>query len=211
MFAEAKVEKHGNQLVITHGDDKECYVEFRKEPIKQEAESERQGRPIFKDIDFIRIQFPGDKTKVVDRPVTDFDKQRFPNQWRSFEETGAVVHEGTPINEWPPLTKSQALEFKGMGIHTVEQLANIGDHLLTFFGARNYRDEAKTFLEKSKGADSQIAKLQAQMAELMAANAAHAQANAELMARLNQAPEETPKVRKPRGPNKPKAVESTNP
>lgn len=234
MFADAKVEKSGNQLIVRHGDDKECFVEFRKESQQQMAESERQGRPIFADIDFITIRFPGNKTTVVDKPVTDFDKQRFPGQWKQFQETGVVVQEGTPITEWPPLTKSQALEFKGMGIHTVEQLANIGDHLLTFFGARNYREEARAFLEKSKGFDAQLEKvqtensqklqaLQKQMEESSAASASQLTelmaANALLMAKLNEKPDNLPAAEakpapKKRGPKpKPKApaVESPNP
>jgi hypothetical protein len=81
MFAEANVIKEGGSLHVVHGSDKECWVEFRKHPVFQQIESEEKGRPIFKDVDYIAIRFPGDKTKMVDRPVCDQDKLRFAAQW----------------------------------------------------------------------------------------------------------------------------------
>jgi hypothetical protein len=168
MFVEATVHKSGNQLHVTHGDDKECYVEFRLEAVHMVGDSEKEGRPIFKDFPFIRIMFPGDKTKVVDRPVTDADKQRFPQQYAAFERQGEQVQSGTPITEWPFLTKSQALEMKGIGIHTVEQLAGVADHNLTWFGAREYREKAKAWLEAAKGDSAIVSQLTAQIEALKA-------------------------------------------
>lgn len=167
-FAAATVHKSGNQLHVTHGDDKECFVEFRLEAVHMVGESEKQGRPIFQDMPFIRIMFPGDKTKVVDRPVTDADRQRFPNQYAAFERQGEQVQSGTPITEWPFLTKSQALEMKGIGIHTVEQLAGVVDGNLTWFGAREYRDKAKAWLDAAKGDSAVVSQLMAQIEALKA-------------------------------------------
>lgn len=168
MFAEATVHKSGNQLHVTHGDDKECYVEFRLEAVHMQADSEKEGRPIYKDFPYIRIMFPGDKTKVVDRPVTDNDKIRFPNQWAAFERQGEQVQSGTPITEWSILTKSQALEMKAIGIHTVEHLANVSDQNLTWLGAREYRDKARAWLEAAKGTSAIVTQLQAQIEALKA-------------------------------------------
>jgi hypothetical protein len=167
MFAEATVHKSGNQLHVTHGDDKECYVEFRLEAVRMEAESEREGRPIYRDMPFIRIMFPGDKTKVVDRPVSDTDKQRFSHQWAVFERQGEQVQSGTPITEWPFLTKSEALSLKGIGIHTVEQLANVADGNLTWLGARDYRERAKSWLAAANDS-SIVSQLTAQIEALKA-------------------------------------------
>lgn len=168
MFADARVEKSGGQLHVSHGDDKECYVEFRMEPIHMTAHSEAEGRPIYQDFPFIRIMFPGDKTKVVDRPVTDTDKQRFPNQYRAFEQQGVQVQTGTPITEWSILTRSQAMEMKAMGIHTVEQLSNVSDTNLNWLGARDYRDKAKAWISASSDTGATVSKLMAEIATLRA-------------------------------------------
>lgn len=152
-FVDAKVTKRGgNNYEVTHGDDSSLHVEFRLEAEPQPAESEKQGRPIFKDVPYITIMFPGDRTKKVDRPVTDEDKFRFARQWDVFERTGEHGHIGTPIVEWAMITKGQALEFKGMNIHTVEALSAIPDTALTWLGAREDRNRAKVWLENaSKG------------------------------------------------------------
>jgi hypothetical protein len=168
MFADAQVHKSGSTLHVTHGDDKECYVEFRMEPIHLVAKSEEQGRPIFEDQPFIRIMFPGDKTKVVDRPISEQDKQRFPNQYRAFSEQGVQVQSGTPITEWSILTRSQAMEYKSMGVHTIEQLAAVSDVNLTWLGAREYREKAKTWISASSDTSATVTKLMAEIASLRA-------------------------------------------
>lgn len=191
MFAEANVIKEGNTLHVTHGSDKECWVEFRKHPVFQQIESEEKGRPIFKDVDYIAIRFPGDKTKMVDRPVQDQDKLRFAAQWHQFEQTGIVTQIGTPLEEWPPITKSQALELKGLGIHTVEQLSNLGDGLLGFLGAREYREAARKYLEKASGSEAQMKMLNERMDELMRRNAELSEQLAAAAAEREQAKAET--------------------
>ena len=168
MFAEAQIHKSGSQLHVTHGDDKECYVEFRMEPIHMVAKSEELARPIYEDQPFIRIMFPGDKTKIVDRPVADHDKHRFPSQYRAFEQQDTQVQSGTPITEWSILTKSQAMEYKGMGIHTIEQLSTVSDGNLTWLGARDYRDKAKAWISAASDTGATVSKLMAEIASLRA-------------------------------------------
>ena len=54
--------------------DSQLYVEFytsEKDPYK--------GKP------FIKIVVPGDKTTVIDQPVRDDHKERFPRQWLHFQ------------------------------------------------------------------------------------------------------------------------------
>ncbi|WAL81317.1 chromosome partitioning protein ParA [Pandoraea sp. XJJ-1] len=139
-----------------HGDDSRLYVEFTMEAIHQTAESEKQGRPIFKDVPHIQIHFPGDRTKKIFRPVKmeddmqgPADPRRFPKQWSAFEAQREQVQDGTPIEQWGPITKSQAMELKSMHIHTVEQLAGIADSNLTWLGARQLRDKAEAWLKQA--------------------------------------------------------------
>ena len=157
-FAQARVVEHGNQLHVVHGDDAKLYVEFTMEAVHQAALSEEEGRPIYKDVPHIRIHFPGDRTKQIFRPVKmqddhvgPADPVRFSRQWAAFSSQQEQVQTGTPVEEWGPLTKSQAMELKGMHIHTVEQLAGIADNNLSWLGARELRDKAAAWLAQAQG------------------------------------------------------------
>ena len=47
------------------------------------------------------------------------------------------------------------MSLKTLNIHTIQQLASLGEHNLNFMGARSFRDKAKLWLEKAAGeADS---------------------------------------------------------
>jgi hypothetical protein len=155
-FAQAKVIEQGNQLHVVHGDDAKLYVEFTLEAVHQPALSEQEGRPIYKDVPHIRIHFPGDRTKQIFRPVKmeddhvgPADPVRFSRQWVAFKAQQEQVQTGTPLIEWGPLTKSQAMELKGLHIHTVEQLAGIADNNLTWLGARELREKAIAWLKQA--------------------------------------------------------------
>lgn len=189
-FTSAQVALRPNQHVgmASHGNDKGLFVTFYNEAIQQGAESERQGRPVFKDVPHVHILFPGDRTKEVRRPVrltaddnTPSDPERWPAQWQAFQSQGENQLQGLPITEWAPLTKSQAMELKAMHIHTVEQLAELPDHTLTWMGARELREHARSFLAQAKdGAENarlraenealrtDVEMLKKQMSELMA-------------------------------------------
>lgn len=156
-FATPTVHKNGNQLHVSHGNDEGLYVEFENIPTQNMAETEKEGRPIFYDIPYIKISFPGDRTKQVNKPVTEEHKTRFPRQWAAFVAQEAQVVVGTPITEWGPLTKSQAVEFKAMNIHTVEALAALPDTALTWLGSRTYRDKAQSWLANATDGSAVIA------------------------------------------------------
>ncbi|RQS22413.1 chromosome partitioning protein ParA [Burkholderia sp. Bp8995] len=173
-FATPFIHKQGNQLHVSHGDDSGLLVEFTLEPVHQEAESERQGRPIYKDVPHIRIHFPGDRTKQIFRPVKmqddvqgPSDPRRFSRQWEAFVEQRAQVSEGTPLEQWPPLSRSEVLSMKAMHIHTVEQLAAIADHNLSWLGARELRDKAAAWLQNADGG-KEVIRLMAENDQLRA-------------------------------------------
>lgn len=156
MFATAQHNLSGGATygMASHGDDKGLYVEFENRAVQIPFLSEREGRPIFEEQAFITIHFPGDKTKRVERPVKmkgddagPSDPERFPRQWQAFKNQEAQSATGTPITEWPPLTKSQAMELKALNILTVEGLAAMPDTACSWLGSRELRDKAKTWLE----------------------------------------------------------------
>lgn len=157
--------------------DAQLHVEF----FICDYEGDWKGRP------FVRIMIPGDKNNVVEQPVREDHKERFPRQWLYFQmkqnEAEGQPAIGTTLNEWQAtnkedLTKSQVEELKILKFQTVEQVAMASDAQLQRIGmggvglrekARNYlqrknRAETNAELEQTK---SQLAELQAQMAELL--------------------------------------------
>jgi hypothetical protein len=148
-----------NAEMAQYGDDKGLWVEFFTEAVSQPFESEKAGRPIYKEEVFIHILTPGAKTDIKRRvrltqeeaSGAPTDPERFPRQWVAFQAKGEQISDGTPIEQWPPIGKAQALEFKAVKIHTVEQLAAIPDNALHNFGmnGRRLRDLAKAFIDKA--------------------------------------------------------------
>jgi hypothetical protein len=168
-LVQPQVIQQGNNYHVQHGTDAGLYVEFYTQAIQDEEASLAQGRPIFNDVDFIKIIPVGDKNTIVCRPVklttdggTPPDTVRWANQYAAFKAQREQPISGTPVTEWPPLTKSQAMMLKGVHIHTVEALAEVSDANLfnIGMGARELRDKAKAFLAQAAGGVgiSQLAK-----------------------------------------------------
>jgi hypothetical protein len=149
MLKEAIIDRDGN---ASYGDDRGLLVEFVKHPVFQEYISEQSGRIQYSEEDFIRIDFPGDRTKSVFKAVNPAEHPfRFPRQWAAFLAQSEQVPDGTPVTEWAVLSRSEALNLKGMKIHTVESLAALPDTALqSFLGATELREKAKHWLAQAK-------------------------------------------------------------
>lgn len=170
-FASPQNVMRANGDFAKYGDDSSLYVEFYIEPVHLVALSEKEGRALYEDREFIIIQSPGNKNKVV-RQATDIDKARFSRQFAAFKAQGDQAAIGLPLGEWGALTKAQVLEFKAMQIHTVEQLAGLPDSALNWLGANETRLKAQEYLKKFdqtaiKDLQDKFDKLQTQHAELI--------------------------------------------
>ena len=114
----------------TQGADSRLQVRFYKKSVQQEQESIDAGRPIFKDFDFVQICVAGDTLTEIDTYALQNHKQRFPIQWANYmNRQGAHDEElvGTPVAEWPLVSKSQAEELRAIKFQTVESIANASD------------------------------------------------------------------------------------
>ena len=135
--------------------DSRLQVRFYKKPVHQEQESIDAGRPIYKEFDFVHICVAGDTLTEIDTYALQNHKQRFPIQWANYmNRVGANDQEvvGTPVAEWPLVSKSQAEELRAMKFFTVESIASASDQQLQRMGMAagmspySFRDKAKTFL-----------------------------------------------------------------
>jgi len=135
--------------------DSRLQVRFYKRPVQQEHESQEAGRPIFKEFDFVHICVAGDTLTEIDTYVLPSHKTRFPQQWANYmNRQGANEPDivGTPVSEWPIVSKSQAEELRALKFHTVEAIAGASDQQLQRMGMAAgmspyaFRDKAKSFL-----------------------------------------------------------------
>jgi hypothetical protein len=136
--------------------DSRLQVRFYKRPVQQEAETIAEGRPIYKEFDFVHICVAGDTLTEIDTYALQSHKTRFPIQWANYQNRlGADDQEvvGTPVGEWPLVSKSQAEELRAMKFHTVESIANASDQQLQRMGMAAgmspyaFRDKAKSYLK----------------------------------------------------------------
>jgi hypothetical protein len=135
--------------------DSRLQVRFYKKPVHQEQESMDAGRPIYKEFDFVHICVAGDTLTEIDTFALQQHKTRFPIQWANYmNRVGANDQEvvGTPVSEWPLISKSQAEELRAMKFFTVEAIASASDQQLQRMGMAAgmspyaFRDKAKAFL-----------------------------------------------------------------
>lgn len=154
------------------GGDDSLFVVFYWGTIKDDAQSEEHGRPIFRDAEYVRIIVPGDKNNINDRPASKHDKQRFAKQYAAFR-AGVSEEEqliGTRLKDWPLLTRAQVEEYAYLGIKTVEQLAEARDDVISRVpGMRDMKQAAHIWIGRSKAtaeAAKAIAKEKEQAAKI---------------------------------------------
>ena len=136
------------------GADENLYAEFYIKPVKQNFDSEQAGRPIFKDVVYVKIMTPSDQLSQIDTIAREDHKARFPRQWAYFQNKQAGQQQvvGTPVGEWPQLTASAAEELRALKFYTVELIANANDGQLQKIGMiagmspHSLRDKARAFL-----------------------------------------------------------------
>ncbi len=173
-------------------------VRFYKRPVQQEQESLEAGRPIFKEFDFVHICVAGDTLTEIDTYALPSHKTRFPIQWANYmNRVGANEPDivGTPVSEWPIVSKSQAEELRALKFHTVEAIANASDLQLQRLGMAAgmspyaFRDKAKAFLNLAINAaetDKREQEINALKEELAKKDAETAKMKAETDAKLAQ-------------------------
>ena len=191
--------------------DSRLAVQFYKKSVKQDIASDEAGRPIFKEFDFVRIMIPGDNLTEIDTYAQESHKQRFPRQWAHYQNQVANHQDiiGTPLDQWPQVTRSQADELRGLKFHTVESIADCSDQQLQRIGMvagmspHNFRLKAKAFLNLASDS-AEVAQREAELAQVKEENAKiKAETDAKLAAMQEQmsallaaVAEKTPKTRK---------------
>jgi len=189
--------------------DGSLYVSFYKKAVEIADETAAQGRPIFRECDFVRIMVPGNSLSEIDTIAREDHKNRFPVQWARYINTQgeATQEQGTPIKEWPLVSVSQAEELRGLKFYTVESIANASDLTVQKIGMAagmspyEFRNKAKAFLNLANET-AEVAKKDEQITHLQEENA---KIRAETDAKLAQMQEQMAAILAAVGEKKPKA------
>jgi hypothetical protein len=159
------------------------HLRFWTETIPHPGKSAEEGRAVYFDVDMIGITNPGSRDETV-RKAADKAKEDEYYAWAyaKWQKTKEQPVDGTPVEMVPWLNKSQALELKGINIHTLEVLAEAPEPAMQrMMGLRDLKKKAQSYLAAAKdGAvvskmqdeladrDRTISMLQKQMADMSA-------------------------------------------
>ena len=155
--------------------DKSLGVTFYTMEEEDSVQTVKQGHPVFRTVECVRIQVPGEKEPRGGRVKSVYPdpRLRFRAQYERFKagQTRQIV--GQPLNQWGLLTPARAKEYEYFGVYSVEQLAALADtSVQNIQGSLGDRQKARDFLEMARGqapiaqARAEIEKLRLELAAL---------------------------------------------
>ncbi len=131
--------------------DETLLVKFFYKTREDKVETRRQGRPIFKEVEYVDIKIAGDRAGGVCRPARGADKERFPRHYLAFKNRVEAPVTGTPLAEWSLIPRSAIEQLTYANVKTVEQLALLSDEYASQIqGGYGYKAKAAKYLEDVK-------------------------------------------------------------
>jgi hypothetical protein len=178
-------------------DFEHLYVEFFMDTIQNMRETAEQGRPIFNNVEYVKVRIAGDKGTVHVAPAHEKAyavregvmgvthrvsyAEMYPEQYKAFKAGLSQAVTGTPIDEAPFLTMANRAELKGVNVFTIEALAGLEKTDKLGMNGDRMREQARAYLKRAEGsaidgkllADNEALKadlevMKAQMAQLLA-------------------------------------------
>ena len=128
-----------------------------------------------------RSSILGESLNIVDREVTEQDKQRWPQKWSQYLQNITQIPDGVPLNLLYPSKPEIVETLRGYNIQTVQQLQKLSGHAIGTIGmgcqewvnaAAKYMEQADKGVDHHKfnqamnAKDQQIKTLQRQIEEL---------------------------------------------
>lgn len=142
----------GHVGTVQYGGDRSMVVMFYNKGVQNPAKSAEAGRPFFEDRVFVRIHPPGERLNIIDRPMQDSDRRRWPMQWAQFKENRAQIPEGTPIDLLYPDQPAIAQTLRASGVHTVESCAELSANAIETIGmgVQRFVNDAQKYLSTAQ-------------------------------------------------------------
>ena len=119
------VEKRLNHALMTKVADANRELEDRAKLLEiagkfDDAKAERAKKypdePIYREIEFITINIPGDKTLNVHRPIMPADKHRFRAKYEAFKQGRGEPVDGTPLERLSEISHAQIQDLAYVGV-----------------------------------------------------------------------------------------------
>lgn len=127
--------------------DSNLYAMFYIHPQLQQVESEKKQRPVYKDVLYVQINIKGQKNSNFSRAAIEQDKIDYPKAWASYQNNNPEMTDGTPIKFLPGMSPGVELELKGIGILSIEDMADLTDAgIANIMGGRMLNTRAKAYL-----------------------------------------------------------------
>lgn len=137
---------------VKFGDDSQLVVIFYTKAVFNAALSQEKGVRQYENQTWIKMHPPGERLNIIDRPVENGDKNRFPRQWNLFLQNKSQIPDGTPIDLLFANNPAIADNLRAFGVHTIQQCANLSAHAMDTIGmgANDWKNMAKQYLENAK-------------------------------------------------------------
>ena len=186
-FNQQEVAQRGFGMASSGPTDDRLIVGFLNKSVQNKFKSKEHGVPVFEDHVFVKVQHPGETLNIVERPVMEEDKQRWPRQWQAFVNGSSQAPEGIPITLLFPDRPHIAATLKGYNIHTVEQLANLSAQGMSTvgMGCQDWVNGAKRYMEHAEKGVSHH-KFETELAKLASENRTLQRQVQELTAAVHQ-------------------------
>ena len=122
-------------------------VTFYARQVPDPAHSRHAGYPKFSALDYVRIEFPGEKD-IREYPASPEYKARYPDQWAAYAEKRKPTPPGMPLAILFPQFPEIVATLEFVNVRTVEQLAVISDTAKQNIGlgGDEWQRKAKEFL-----------------------------------------------------------------
>ena len=168
------------EYVGSRNPDDALFVEFYMHEGLDKNKTTLAGKKVrMEPAPYVRIQVPGDKTSVIETPVREDHKRRWPQKWLYFQmQEGLVTGDqdlpGWKLEEWDHLDSEQVRELKYNRFSIVEQIAGASDSQIQKLGMGGValREAAKRALRDKMGAEvrDEIEKKDREIAQLKLAD-----------------------------------------
>lgn len=142
-----------SEFIVPGGPVREATVpRFFIKAWKNVHKSAQEGRDIYEDREYVEVLTLGDNKSIPVFQVKDEHKARWPKQYMAFKNGQVFAPEGTPLEKWTLCGPAEVEHLKHFNIRTVEQLAAIGDNVLSNLGmgSRQLREKAIVWMAQAR-------------------------------------------------------------
>lgn len=137
---------------------------FYSQAVENPAKSRTEGRPIFDDVDMVRLRYVGDKTRELHAPAADkFIREKdsgnwltyadvFADQYKAYKAGQEYTEGGTPLSEVPFLTEAKRQELRALNVYTLEHIVANEDRLRKALGMSGGQilAQARAMMERAR-------------------------------------------------------------